>query len=201
VPKQFFLDFDGTLIDPRARLYKLFCQLVPECRLSFDEYWALKRTAITQAELLQRYHGYDEQKCSAVKARWMTAVEDEAALLTDTPLPGVSEWLGRMADRNELILVTARQSSDLVEQQLIALGWRDFFKHVLVTGQKTSKVALMQPVCSAGQPGVIIGDTGEDIRAGKELGLETVAVTSGMLSADVLKKYEPDRILTSITDY
>ncbi len=201
MPKQFFLDFDGTLIDPRARLYNLFCQLVPECRLSFDEYWALKRTAITQAELLQRYHGYDEEKCSTVKARWMIAVEDEAALLTDEPLPGTGDWLGRIADKNELILVTARQRPNLVERQLTALGWRDFFKHVLVTGQKTSKVALMQLVRIAEQPGVMIGDTGEDIRAGKELGLETVAVTSGMLDANVLKKYEPDGILASVTDY
>jgi len=41
--RQVFFDLDGTLPDSRERLYRLFCELVPESRLSFDKYWALKR--------------------------------------------------------------------------------------------------------------------------------------------------------------
>ena len=42
---------------------------------------------------------------------------------------------------------------------------------------------------------VIIGDTNNEIEAGKSVGIETVAVTWGLCSEENLKKYNPDYIV------
>lgn len=199
LPEQIFLDFDGTLIDCTQRLYRLFCQLVPECQLSYADYWAEKRKAVTQSELLQRYWNYSPVQCEQVKSRWMAAVESEDALQTDLPIPGAAAWLAAQAAcGSELILVTARQSTSHVKLQLKQLGWTEYFAHVLVTEQRHSKAELMQRVLRDSAARVMVGDTGEDIKAGQEIGAHTVAVTSGFLSADVLARYTPDMLISSL---
>jgi len=46
----------------------------------------------------------------------------------------------------------------------------------------------------------IIGDTGEEITIGKQLGLKTVAITGGMYSTKRLKAAKPDVLISSLHD-
>ena len=47
-----FFDLDGTLLNSRKRLYTLFQDLIPESKLSIDEYWDLKRDKIDHKTIL-----------------------------------------------------------------------------------------------------------------------------------------------------
>ena len=47
---------------------------------------------------------------------------------------------------------------------------------------------------------IVIGDTEDDIKAGNDLTLMTVAVLSGLRSRDFLKKIKPRHIINSIND-
>ena len=49
--------------------------------------------------------------------------------------------------------------------------------------------------------GMIIGDTEADIITGKNLGLYSIGVLSGIRSEDFLKKLNPDLIIKSIKDF
>lgn len=196
--ERLFLDFDGTLIDPRLRLYSLFCDLAPENQLSFDAYWERKRGRINQRDLLEQELHYSPTQVAAFKCAWMEQVEDSARLAMDTPFEGVSDFLAQAAARYRLYLVTARQHPDRVDTQLACLGWREHFSGVLVTGQHQSKDALIRDSVAYNSSDILVGDTGEDILAGKALGLITVAVSSGVLSAAILEEYAPDQLLSSV---
>ena len=45
-------DLDGTLIDSRLRLYKLFQQLVPTSELTYQDYWAFKQENVSNEDIL-----------------------------------------------------------------------------------------------------------------------------------------------------
>lgn len=195
-----FLDLDGTLIDPSWRLYNLFCELAPSFPLSYDEYWSLKRRKINQRSLLKNALNYSEGDIADFKQLWMSRVEEPQRLATDIPYPGVTAFLSRAALTSELYLVTARQYPNRVVDQLTAFGWSHFFKEVLVTRQLKSKDEIICDTTVVLKSDTFVGDTGEDILAGKKLGVATIAVSSGFLCADVLMKYNPDRLLESVSE-
>ncbi len=196
--RHIFLDFDGTLIDSRQRLYALFCELVPECALSFKEYWRIKRNKINQHDLLQRYFLYSDAKVNAFKCEWMKKIEEPDRLAMDVPFKGVKEFLMSAALDVSLYLVTARQHPAYVEMQIKQFGWQNYFTDIFVTAQRQSKSALIQANTTYAYNDILVGDTGEDIVAGKELGIITVAVTTGVLSESILREYQPDQLLDTV---
>jgi phosphoglycolate phosphatase len=198
--ERLFLDLDGTLIDPRRRLYTLFCELAPEVGLSFEDYWRDKRNRMSQREMLRKYLAYPDARIDAFHEAWMSKVEEPARLALDTPFPGVSEFLDRARQQATLCLITARQHQDRLAEQLYRFGWQDVFTCVLTTGQRQTKAAMIRAHCAYGADDALVGDTGEDILAGKELGMHTVAVASGALSEAILREYAPDRIVPTVAD-
>jgi phosphoglycolate phosphatase len=198
--ERLFLDLDGTLIDPRRRLYTLFCELAPEVGLSFEEYWRHKRNRMSQRQMLRQHLAYPDARINAFHEAWMRKVEEPERLALDTPFPGVSEFLDRARQQAMLCLVTARQRQDRLVEQIHRFGWQDVFTIVLATGQRQTKADMIRAHCAYGADDTLVGDTGEDILAGKELGIHTVAVTSGVLSEAILREYAPDRIVPTVTD-
>jgi phosphoglycolate phosphatase-like HAD superfamily hydrolase len=90
--------------------------------------------------------------------------------------------------------------------QLDALGLRAFFDEILTAEPRggaswRAKVDLIEASRRA-RPGLtILGDTEVDIRAGKALGMWTVAVTSGIRSRASLEAEHPDQIVDSLRVY
>ncbi|MGB2521169.1 HAD family hydrolase [Shewanella algae] len=191
-------DLDGTLLDSRIRLFKLFRDLVPTSSLSFDEYWCLKRNKVSNVMILKEAYFYSDRKIEDFELRWMERVETKKYLKEDILYFGVDKMLEKIHFSNELYLCTARQSKCLAEEQLDSLKIKDYFKKILVTEQGTTKsILLKENVDILNSSDWIIGDTGHDILTGKALGLRTCAVSNGFLSSSVLLDYSPDLILKS----
>lgn len=195
-----FFDFDGTLIDSRKRLYHLFMELAPTAKFSFEEYWDIKRQRISQAELLKKYLNYTPEAIHDFSIKWKEEVEAPHRIATDLPFKDSEKVLRMLAGHYHIHLVTARQNTDTVHKQLAHFGWTNIFTSVLVTNQLHSKSSLIQNQTKFDNTDFFIGDTGEDIMTAKELGLSSIAVSSGILSADVLKTYEPDYLLNGVSD-
>jgi len=194
-----FLDLDGTLVDCRRRLYTLFVDLLAHDAMSCEEYWAIKSERMTQAELLKSRFGYDDKMASKFKARWMDLIESEEYLQLDTPFPFSLDFLRACRHRADVYIVTARQHPDIAERQIRNFGFAEFVKDLVVCGPGNSKSqAILACGISFNPADYFIGDTGEDVRAGKRLGVKTVAVTSGVLSEAVLREYEPDEIVENL---
>ncbi len=194
-------DLDGTLIDSRCRLYRLFQKLVPESNLSHDSYWSLKRRKISNETILIREFGYDEAAIVRFVADWMGLIESTEYLVLDTNIPGIHESLGRLRIDANLHVCTARQQRKAVVDQLDRLGLGRFFSNVMVTEQIRGKEEMIGALPDLSSTDWIIGDTGKDIQVGQALGIKTCAVLTGFLSEESLMPYSPDLILPSVADF
>lgn len=193
-----FFDFDGTLIDSSRRLYALFTELVPESTFSYEEYWRIKRNRTNQRDLLHNYFDYTDENICLFKQKWKEQIEEPTRLATDVPFEGVSDLLRKLSRERELYLVTARQYPDRAKAQVHQFGWKALFTDIFFTLQQQSKASLIRATLPSNNADIFVGDTGEDILSGKELGMKTVAVSSGFLSAEVLTQYQPDQLLDSV---
>jgi phosphoglycolate phosphatase len=196
--RRLLLDFDGTLVDSRRRQYELFMELAGAPPLPFDEYWRRKRAGMTQPEMLRSFCRYTEVDIASFRRRWLATIEEPARLDVDVLIAGVPEFLERARRGCELYLVTGRQHFDSLVAQMRKLGIHSAFMGVLNTEQRRTKLDLVRSCGAPGGQDVFIGDTGEDILTGKELGAYTVGVTSGASSAETLRRYAPDLVVDSV---
>ena len=195
-------DLDGTLIDSKMRLYRLFQHLAPKSQLSFEDYWALKKNHQSHEQILATIFGSSSNDIENFLGQWMELIESPAFLSFDKSFPGIDATLVRLGQHYTLHLCTARQFLDTTLTQLGELKLLPYFNQVLVTGQKLTKVILIkQQIHNLSSNDWIIGDTGKDIQAGQSLGLSTCAVLSGFMSDSALRKYHPDLILNSVNEF
>ena len=195
-------DLDGTLIDSRTRLYRLFQRLAPAAVLSYDQYWTLKRSRISNEIILSSRLGYGKPEVASFVEAWMAAIESPEMLDMDSNFPGMHASLARLSGQAHLHVCTARQHRDPVLVQLDRLGLLHFFSKILVTEQKNSKEHLIGThIMALSTQDWLLGDTGKDIQAGKSLNMKTCAVSSGFMSREALLDYAPDLMLESAADF
>jgi len=193
-------DLDGTLICAKERLFTLFSDLVPESKLTFEQYWDLKFSRLTNLDILNHKFGYSKSDQAAFESNWMASIEDESYLSMDKPIVGVFSYLDSIKCFHNLYLCTNRQFKDQLFEQLTRLDLLGFFIRVLVTEQKKSKIELIESeVENLSGVDWLIGDTGKDMQAGKALKLRTCAVLSGFMNRTSLIEYQPDLIVDDVT--
>jgi phosphoglycolate phosphatase len=194
------IDLDGTLLNSRERLYFLFKMLVPECDISIDVYWDLKRAKFTHKNILEKIYGYSSNQIDNFEKIWMELIEEKKWLNKDVLFRGVREHLITLGKVADIYLLTARQRPEMVDYQLNRFGLSGFFVNTFVTGGKFRKDEILNDL-PLSDVDWIIGDTGYDIEVGKRLGLRTASVTNGFLSRESLLTYGPDLILDCFTDF
>lgn len=195
-----FFDLDGTLVNSQIRLYNLFCLLCPENKFTYDEYWNIKRQHITQQNFLRTYFAYNDDKIARFRKKWFELVENDNNISEDILVDGMYEILEAFSKTNNLYVITHRQKKELAIKELKILNIGNFFKKVLVTEQKTSKVDLIRQNVAITKNDYIIGDTGEDISTAHDLGLKSIAVVWGVMNKSILEKYSPDFIAEKVGD-
>ena len=194
-------DLDGTLIDSRLRLYRLFRRLAPTSQLSHTTYWSLKQNKVSNETILAKTLDFDAIAIQRFTAAWMEHIEAPEFLALDTNFPGMHEALSRLGKQARLHVCTARQHRRPVIDQLDHLGLLPYFDSVMVTGQTQGKEHLIAAIPELDPQDWILGDTGKDIQVGQALGIKTCAVLSGFLSEQSLHPYGPDLILPSAVDF
>lgn len=195
-------DLDGTLIDSRYRLYKLFQDLVPESSLDFDDYWSLKRNKVSNEGILREVFSFKESKIKLFLHSWMELIEAPQYLALDKNIDGVISHIRLNLLEFNLYVCTDRQLRDPVISQLRNLGLLSFFRNILVTEKsKTKEDLILSEVKNLSSADWVIGDTGKDIQVGHALKMNTCAVLSGFLSYEKLLPYCPDKIINSVSEF
>ena len=195
-------DLDGTLIDSKLRLYRLFQDLAPASSLSYSDYWDLKQNKISNQTILSEKLGFESSEISCFLEEWMMLIEETEYLDLDECFPSIHEVLGGLRGDAKLYVCTARQYPQKATEQLKRLNLLPFFEKVLVTEQRLEKKELIaQEVKQKTSDDWMVGDTGSDVLCGKALGMKTCAVLSGFLNKTSLAGYKPDRLLESVADF
>ena len=194
-----FFDLDGTLLDSKTRLYKLFQFLVKDSKFTYNEYWELKRNKLSHEEILKNHFKYDLYEINKFKNEWLDLIENEEWLKLDIPFEGVTTYLKQL-NHHELFIVTARQFEQVAKVQIESFGWAGIFKNIMVTCGNREKHTLINALYKINNTDWVVGDTGKDIQTGKILGTKTAAITSGFLNKEQLISYGPDIIVESVID-
>lgn len=194
-------DLDGTLIDSSERMYRLFCELIPQSRLSKEQYWALKRDKVNHKMLLERY--FPEVEYEDFNGKWMPLIEEERFLLMDKKFDDTIEVLTKLSNKADLFLLTARQSKEELLKEIARLGLAGFFKEIMVTEGKLLKEELLKKSCERfpelkNKQNFFVSDMGKDIQLGNTYGYQTVAITHGFMNEDRLKEYNPAYVINEL---
>jgi phosphoglycolate phosphatase-like HAD superfamily hydrolase len=201
-----FFDLDGTLSDVRQRHYRVYSDSVHVLGgqpLPMTTYWQLKRDNMAWPMVLER-SGVNGNRSPEFLDAFVARIERPDYLKLDELFSGSLHTLAAIAPRFSRYLVSLRRHHDLLVTQIDRLGLAPHFEHVRSSASgpdaSDTKFRLMREELSSGEFGVIVGDTEADVRSGKRLGLMTVAVSTGVRSAEFLAKLEPTRLLTRIED-
>lgn len=198
-----FVDLDGTILSVEERCGRLFSELVGLNYAEFGpRYIALRRQGLTNSDILSKYEDGFCISPDEFHRRWMEQIETDLFLKCDRLVEGVVPWLSSHNGDWEIFLCTDRQSSEKVSRQLADFKLRTFFDEILVTEQKVSKAELvhLRGIELSGDDW-FVGDSPGDVLAGKNLGLRTCAVLSGLSGRESLERLKPDLVVNSIEDF
>jgi phosphoglycolate phosphatase len=201
--KKVFFDLDGTLLDVSERNYRVYQIVTREfggTPLDKDTYWELKRRKTKWPGLLPKSK-LDPSVEQEFLARFIPLIESPEFLRLDRIHPAALATVAAISHRRSSYLVSLRRNETALLQELDWLGLGSSFTKVL-SGHSESdgydkKIELIASEIGADE-GVIIGDTEADIVSGKELGLVTVAVTSGIRDEQFLAVLKPDYVVKHI---
>ena len=199
-----FCDLDGTLIDSKPRLFALFRNLVPEAaEFSFEQYWRWKLDGLKHDDILKNEFQYDENQMQHFIKSWFEKIETEKYLAFDKPFSFSIEGLSLLQGKgHQLYLVTTRRDRATAIRQLQQLELEKYFKQILITEKLGDKVAMVRELSVTLSPSdIFVGDTEEDIRSGKELGIRTASVLSGFRSEKELQKWAPDYLYHDFEEF
>lgn len=201
-----YFDLDGTLLDSRERLFRLFCDLTNQKILDFDEYWNLKRAMNDHRKILTEYLHFTSDNIDLFETQWLELIESETYLLLDKPFVFTEDVLKSLFSKDfKLYVVTARQDRYGVLKQLNDYGLVTYFSNILVTESIQTKAQLiLESGITLTQNDLLVGDTGMDIKTAKQIGIKSMAVLSGFRNMSVLQQYNSDYIgndIRSILNY
>lgn len=197
--KKLVFDLDGTLVNPMPRDYLVYRDVMMRLNqkaLEPGEFWSARRTPISIVELLKR-----TARCAVddIVQQYLTMrhelIEQPEYLQHDALFPHVHDVLTTCAFHYECHLVTSRSS---VRSTYATLDRLDLTKHmtsVWVTGgDKLSTIAEMEDVFA------VIGDTEHDIVPAQQLGIKSIALSTGIRDRVFLEMLHPDHVFSNITE-
>jgi phosphoglycolate phosphatase len=227
-PATVFCDFDGPLVDVSARYYSTYrlalanvCEyyntdnlLISITPLSQEQFWQMKRNRVPDIEIAGK-SGIPPAAIDPFLAQVSYIVNHNDLLYQDTIQPGVSWALNLLRSEGiELVLVTLR-AQEQAEQILAKANLLHLFSGVFGTHSNEDvayvnsielKTQLLKNAAAVHWPVNIrdrktactIGDTEADVWAGRNLGIETIALTCGIRSQEYLQKQSPSVILEDL---
>jgi len=198
--KIIYIDFDGVIIDNSYKLYAIYKKLMTGKKiLSENEYWNLKKMQILEEEIVKKSFNNDAFISNYTKRR-LELIESEEYLKYDKIIDGVIGVIKKLKEKNKIVLTTRRCKKDTLFKQLKRLNLLNVFDAVLIPEGKTKENLILEDSSFDKEDSIIIGDTEEDVIAGKKLGIKTIAVLSGIRCKKYLKNYNPDVIIKDISN-
>jgi phosphoglycolate phosphatase len=197
-----FIDLDGTLVDSRRRVHKLFCDLSGSQKLPFHLYWKYKRVARSNEWLLAQILGFDTLRIQAFIRGWLERIESPEYLALDAPFGFAQSVLKDLSSDHSLYVLTARRDEHAARTQIDCAGFTPYLTDILVTGLWQSKIELLS--ARRGQAyskDLVVGDTELDVQVAAAIGARSVAVLNGFRCRQHLELFKPDFIYADLSAF
>ncbi len=216
-------DFDGTLLDIREILEKSIEEVLVDQNIKVDmeitiqEIGALLETIQgfpLPKILLESYEifkhisslnnlSYFKQLRIAVKifSKYLDYSKDAPLL------PGAKSLLKKLAKSFDLFIVSHNKTETIMEHledEDIAKFFKGVYGSDRIPVQKPDPLALQPPLetydIRKRDEFLMIGDMPSDIIAGREAGLWTIGVASGVSKKEILSEFKPDLLIDSLDE-
>ena len=199
-----FFDLDGTIVDSKKAY-------IEAARIAFKGIGQKTPKPKTALEIPKRLEQglsiADITNCESEKFLKIYLKSYYVATLKKTKLiPNVAETLENLAGKTKLAVITMRHvRKQAVVKELRYFGISRYFSHVITAldtdKPKPSPQALIKCVTDLNldiSSCIIVGDSVNDVRAGKAAGAKTIAVLSGLFQCEELAREDPDLILNDV---
>lgn len=188
-------DFDGTIIDISRRDYAIYSDLIVDLSgtaLPFRVYWPMRRARTDIHSILAQSGIIDKCRVEEFLQKRSCLMEAEKYLALDTLIPNVVKIIKYNRSLFAPYLVTTRQEASMLFWQIDRLNLKSLFIDIIIADKdKTKSYAKIRDLK------LIIGDTENDIIAANNLGIDSVAVLSGIRDAEIISLSSPGHIAES----
>jgi HAD superfamily hydrolase (TIGR01549 family) len=193
-------DWDGTLCDSGAALYRAFAKLLAEFGLSFSlaEYQAVYTPAWYR---MYEAFGLPRQSWKQADQRWLRHYDGEEPEL----LPGAAGVLDRCRNAGLRTGIVTGANRDRIDREFRRLGlsFSAIICHEDVVNRKPHPEGIEKALGllnAAPESCCFVGDAPEDIEMGKRAGVFTIGVVSEYITRSRIEAAAPDLLLESIDE-
>jgi len=204
--KGILLDLDGTIVDSK----EAYREAITTAFRKMGQTIADEKIVMEIPKRLEQNLSIEEILKITDARRFLSiylGAYYQATITKAKPFPNVSETLKKLSEKAKLALITMRYvPKEAVINELEKFGIAEYFQSIITAvdtdAPKPSPEALIKcamqldvEMCEC----IVVGDSVVDVRAGKNAGIKTVAVLSGIFSRKELQKEKPDLILESVS--
>ena len=195
--KTIAFDLDGTLIDISDRDYRIYADILTELgykSINKEQYWPLRREKTDIHSILALSGCTSDKDVAYFLENRAERMEESGYLSLDTLFDDVMPVFSKLNENYNLVILTRRLNETNTVEQCHRLGLEKYTVLMIVGGDKKEKMRSIQNLVA------FVGDTENDILPANEIGVKSIAVTTGIRSEDKLRTYNPSVIINSISD-
>lgn len=193
-----FIDFDGTIVDNKNRLFSFFMDNIPPVYkdvISIEDFWIIKRLGIHEIDWLNLKFNNVVDKIEYDRKK-IEHIEDPQYLKLDCLLPDAKINLRLLNKKYNTILVSRRSKSENLKTEIENIGIVSLFDDIIVVPHNgMPKDEYLKQICAFTNNDIFVGDTEDDLFAGRNLGIKTYFVLTGIRERWILEKYHLNNIL------
>ena len=200
-PVHIFMDLDGTLFRSEEDIRGAWRVTLEELKLDcpqFDRVFRVGPSLQAMTEELFPGMGMAARIVPIFKRHY-----DASQLERTLPYPGVDKWLRSLSAMGCRLYTLTNKRLKPTMMLVERYGWMGLFEKVLGSDSfelsvptKSAMLKLALESLSIAPPeAMMVGDTPEDVVAGREAGTRTAACSWGYASLDELQKARPDVII------
>ena len=189
-------DFDGTIIDVSHRDYAIYSDLIKELDgsiIPFELYWQLRRSRTDIYQILYKSHIFLQEKAERFLQLRQERMEDNYYLKLDSILPNTLENIENNRDLFNAYLVTTRFNTNNLAHQVERFKLNQIFERIICADRNKFEFYSAVPNLK-----IIVGDTENDIIVANTMGIDSVAVLSGIRNMELITQYNPTYICKSV---
>lgn len=199
--KAILFDIDGTVIDTKEFVFGAFEYVLGKYSLKADAEKLNKAIGRPLVEFYQILFPYEDIEALAQAHR---DFQDKNFHLGKA-FPNAEKVLIKLKEMGIKLAAVSNRSSKGVTRSLTLDGLESYFDHIVTVDEvvnakphKDHPNKALELLGVSAEEALIIGDTENDILAGKNAGIKTVGVTYGWLGMDI-NKHNPDFTINNLS--